>query len=397
MEVSIKCRNAESLEWHEKNIEIATAYSRFLKSQNLTSESSAILTCIWQQYEYSPLSFTGSIVSRLREVANEMRPAGLQIQALSIYKHASSYFKNICQKSSQSREVNQQLFETSTELVQQSLNASSSGTEITISESVFQDILFSIFHSSKSVDSDTITLAKKLTAQYMEKTDYTAAINAITAVTQQTWPSFLANSTHDVVMASTFPNESIELVERLAECYQQTRQIEKVEDTYIRLFHAVLVTDKIDKPTFEKAKSLLIKFYDEHGYVDKAISIFQELLVSHRVKLGPSHQLTIQTLYTLAGRCQSHPRNHPYWIDYYLQIITSLNKDSDFCHPRAVDAMVVVTTTYFEDRRFAEALGIYYILWRTFVTKNKEHKVIGDAKSVQTLYEHFYLPRRNQG
>jgi tetratricopeptide (TPR) repeat protein len=394
MEVSSKCRNVQSVEWHEKNIEIATAYSRFLKSQNRSSESSAILTCVWQQYEHSQLSFAESIVSRLSSVAKEMRSVGMHTQALAVFKHASSYFKNVRQEdSSLSREINQQLSETSTELVQQSLKSSGSVTETTttISESVFQDVFYSIINSSKSVDASTIALAKKLTAQYMQKKDFTAAINVATATLQKTWASFVASSIHDVVMTSTFTQESIELVERLAECYLQTRQLEKAEDTYNRLFRAVLIADKIDKTTFEKSKSLLINFYDKRGYVDKAISIFQELLVTHRARLGPSHELTIQTLYNLAGRCQKHPRNHPYWIDYYLQIITSLNKDSDVCHPHALDAIIVVTTTYFEDRRFAEAVSIYRVLWKTFVTKTKEHKVFSDAKSVQILYEHFYI------
>jgi tetratricopeptide (TPR) repeat protein len=394
MEVSSKCRNVQSVEWHEKNIEIATAYSRFLKSQNRSSESSAILTCVWQQYEHSQLSFAESIVSRLSSVAKEMRSVGMHTQALAVFKHASSYFKNVRQEdSSLSREINQQLSETSTELVQQSLKSSGSVTETTttISESVFQDVFYSIINSSKSVDASTIALAKKLTAQYMQKKDFTAAINVATATLQKTWASFVASSIHDVVMTSTFTQESIELVERLAECYLQTRQLEKAEDTYNRLFRAVLIADKIDKTTFEKSKSLLINFYDKRGYVDKAISIFQELLVTYRARLGPSHELTIQTLYNLAGRCQKHPRNHPYWIDYYLQIITSLNKDSDVCHPHALDAIIVVTTTYFEDRRFAEAVSIYRVLWKTFVTKTKEHKVFSDAKSVQVLYEHFYI------
>jgi tetratricopeptide (TPR) repeat protein len=394
MEVSSKCRNVQSVEWHEKNIEIATAYSRFLKSQNRSSESSAILTCVWQQYEHSQLSFAESIVSRLSSVAKEMRSVGMHTQALAVFKHASSYFKNVRQEdSSLSREINQQLSETSTELVQQSLKSSGSVTETTttISESVFQDVFYSIINSSKSVDASTIALAKKLTAQYMQKKDFTAAINVATATLQKTWASFVASSIHDVVMTSTFTQESIELVERLAECYLQTRQLEKAEDTYNRLFRAVLIADKIDKTTFEKSKSLLINFYDKRGYVDKAISIFQELLVTYRARLGPSHELTIQTLYNLAGRCQKHPRNHPYWIDYYLQIITSLNKDSDVCHPHALDAIIVVTTTYFEDRRFAEAVSIYRVLWKTFVTKTKEHKVFSDAKSVQILYEHFYI------
>jgi tetratricopeptide (TPR) repeat protein len=393
MEVSSKCRSSQSVEWHEKNIEVATAYSQHLKSQKRTTESAAILTCIWQQYEHSQLSFAQSIVQRLATVAKEMRSVGMHTQALSIFKYASGYFKNVRQEdSSISREVNQQLSDTSTELVKQSLNSSGSVTETTttISESVFQDVFFSIIHSSKTVDSSTIALAKKLTNQYMAKRNYSAAINVITATLQRTWSSFLASSIHDVTMTSTFTQESIELVERLAECYLQTRQLEKVEDTYSRFFRAVLVADKVDNVIFERAKTHLITFYDKHGYSDKAISIFQEILVSYRARLGPSHDNTVKTLYTLANRCQKHPRNHPYWIDYYLQIITSLNKDSDVCHPAAFDAIVVVTTTYWEDRRYAEAVSIYRVLWKTFITKTKEHKIFTDVKFVQTLYERFY-------
>lgn len=393
MEVSSKSRSVQSIELHEKNIEIANAYSQFLKSQKRTSESSAILTCIWQQYEHNQLSYAESIVSRLTSVAKEMRSVGMHTQALSIFKYASSYFKNVRQEeSSISKEINQQLSETSAELVKQSLNSSSSVTETTttISESVFQDVFFSIIHSSKTIDSSTIALAKKLTVQYIAKRNYTAAINVITATLQRTWSSFLASSIHDVTMASSFTQESIELVERLAKCYQQTKQLEKVEDVYNRFFRAVLVANKVDQTTFNQAKTWLLNFYDKHGYSDKAISIYQELLVYYRTRVGPAHELTIQTLYTLANRCQKHPRNHPYWIDYYLQIITSLNKDSDVCHSAALDAIIVVTTTYWEDRRYAEAVSIYRVLWKTFVSKTKEHKIFSDVKFVQTLYERFY-------
>ncbi|OAK96279.1 hypothetical protein IQ06DRAFT_229985 [Phaeosphaeriaceae sp. SRC1lsM3a] len=393
MEVSSKSRSVQSLEWHEKNIEIATAYSQFLKTQKRSSESSAVLTSVWQQYEHSQLSYAQSIVSRLTSVAKEMRSVGMHTQALSIFKYASSYFKSVRQEeSSFSREINEQLSETSTELVKQSLNSSSSVTETTttVSESIFQDVFFSIIHSSKTVDSSTIALSKKLVSQYISKRNYTAAINVVTATLQRTWSSFLANSIHDVTMTSSFTAESIELVERLAECYLETRQLDKVEDTYNRLFRAVLVAEKVDQTTFAKAKTLLINFYDKHGYSDKAISIYQEMLVYYRARLGPAHEPTIQTLYTLARRCQKHPRNHPYWIDYYLQIITSLNKDSDVCHPIALDAIIVVTTTYWEDRRYAEAVSIYRVLWKTFTTKTKEHKIFSDVSFVQTLYERYY-------
>jgi hypothetical protein len=224
----------------------------------------------------------------------------------------------------------------------------------------------------------------------MEQRNWSAAINVIHTTLQRTWSSFMSSSIQDVTLTSTFTQESIELVERLAECYLRTKQLEKVEDTYKRFFQAVSVTQNVDKAVFEKAKTLLVTFYDKHGYADNAISVFQDLLVAYRTKLGPAHELTIQTLYTLATRCRQHPRNHPYWIEYYLQIITTLNKDSDVCHKDALDAIIVVTETYWQDRRYAEAVTVYRVLWNTFTRKTKEHKIFSETTFVQKLYEHYY-------
>ncbi|KAF2866793.1 hypothetical protein BDV95DRAFT_504119 [Massariosphaeria phaeospora] len=391
-EVSSRCRGSLSVEWHEKNIEIATAYSQFLKTQKRSSEASAILTCVWQQYEHHQLAYSENIVAHLTSIAKEMKSIGSYAQALSIFRHANSYYQNMHQEETNiSREVSKQVSETSTELVKQSLVSSSTTTETTtISESVYQDVFFSVIKSSKTVESSTIALAKKLTARYMEQRNWTAAINIIHTTLQRTWSSFFANSIQDVSFASIFTQESIELVERVAECYLHTKQLEKVEDTYKRFFRATSVTQNVDKTIFEKSRSLLITFYDKHGHADSAISVYQDILVAYRTSLGPAHELTIQTLYNLARRCQSHPRNHPYWIEYYLQVITTLNKDSDVCHKDALDAIIVVTETYWQDRRYAEAVVVYRVLWNTYTRNTKEHKVFSDAKFVQKLYEHYY-------
>jgi hypothetical protein len=391
-EVSSKTRSSHSIEWHEKNIEIATAYSRFLKTQKRTTEASAILTCLWQQYEHHQLSYSESVVARLTSVAQEMKSLGLYSQALTVFRHASSFYKSVRQEETHiSREVSKEVAETSAQLVKQSLSSSSTTTETTtVSETVYQDVFFSVIRSSKSLEASTVALAKKLVVRYMDQRNWSAAINVIHATLQRTWSSFLSGSIQDVILTSTFTQESIELVDRLAECYLQTKQLDKVEDTYKRFFQAVSVTQSVDKTTFERAKTLLISFYDKHGYADSAISVFQDILVAYRTKLGPAHESTIQTLYTLARRCQRHPRNHPYWIEYHLQIITILNKDSDVCHRDALDAIVTVTETYWQDRRYAEAVTIYSVLWNTFTRKTKEHKLFSDASFVRNLYEHYY-------
>ena len=392
-QISSKCRTTQSLEWHEKNIEVATTYSKFLKTQKRTTEATAVLSVVWEQYQHHQLSYSENVVSRLTNVAKEMKSMGSYTMALSIFKHASSFYKNVRQEeSSASREISNQVSETSTELVRQSLAASSSSTETTttVSESVYRDVFFSVIQSSKSIDSSTVALAKKLSAKHMEERNFTQAISVIQATLQRTWASFLSSSIHDVSLTSTFTQESIELVERLAECYLQLRQMERVEDTYSRFFRATLVTKDVDKAVFEKARTLLIGFYDKYGYQDNAISVYQDILVAYRTRFGPTHELTIQTLYTLAHRCRQHPRNHPYWIEYYLQIISSLNKDSEICHKDALDAIVVVTTTYWQDRRYAEAATIYRTLWTTFVRQTKQHKIFSEEKFIQTLYERYY-------
>ncbi|UPX15179.1 uncharacterized protein EKO05_0005636 [Ascochyta rabiei] len=391
-QVSSQCRTTQSIEWHEKNIEIATAYSQYLKTQKRTTEAAAVLTVVWEQYQHHQLSYAESIVGRLTTVAKELKTMGSHTMALSIFKHASSFYKNVRREdSSASREISNQVSETSAELVRQSLAASSSSSETTttVSESVYRDVFFSIIQSSKTIDSSTIALAKRLSAKYVEERNFSQAISVIQATLQRTWSSFLSCSIHDVTLTSTFTQDSIELVERLAECYLQLKQMERVEDTYSRFFRAALVTKEVDKTVFERSRTLLIGFYDKYGYQDNAISVFQDILVTYRTRFSPTHELTIQTLYILARRCQQYPRNHPYWIEYYLQIISSLNKDSEICHKDALDAIVVVTTTYWQDRRYAEAVTIYRTLWNTFIRQTKQHKIFSEEKFVQTLYERY--------
>ncbi|KAF2261879.1 hypothetical protein CC78DRAFT_469263 [Lojkania enalia] len=392
-EVSSKCRTMHSLEWHEHHIEIALAYSRFLQSQKRSGEASAVLICVWQQYEHHQLSFAESIVTRLTSVAKTLKSMGHYTVALSVFKFASSYYKNIRREESNfSAELLEEISSTSTELVKQSLTSTTTVTETTstISESIFQDVFQSVITSSKAVDMTTISLSKKLTAKYIEQKNWSAATTVIEATLQKTWKSFFSDSIHNVTLISTFLNESIELVERLAECYLEQKQLEKVEDVYVRLFRAVLASPKVDRLIFEKARNLLLGFYDKRGYTDNSISVYQEILVAYRNVYGPTHEYTIQTLYTLAARCQAHPRNHPYWIEYYLQIVTSLNKDSDICHKDALGAIIIVATTYWEDRRYAEAVIVFSVLWNTFVQKTKAYKQFTEATFVTNLYERYF-------
>ncbi|KAK7188148.1 nacht domain protein [Paraphaeosphaeria sporulosa] len=391
-QISHRCRTVQSVEWHEKHLDVTTAYSQFLISQKRTSESSSILITVWQQYETHQLAYSESIVTRLTIVAKTLKSQGHYTIALSIFKFASSYYKSVRkEESSHSTEISREISSTSTELIQQSLSSTTTITQTTgaVSDSVFQSIFQSLI-SSKTLDVSTITLAKKLTVQYVEQRNWSAAVTVVKTTLDRTWHSFFSGSVHEVTLTTTFLKESIELIETLAEVFRQQRRIDKVEDIYIRFFRAVLSSPTTEKSIFEKAKTLLVTFYDKRGYPDNAISVFQDVLVVYRNVFGVAHELTIQTLYILGSRCKAHPRNHPYWIDYYQQIVNSLNKDSQHCHHDAMDAIIIVATSYWEDRRYAEAVTVFGVLWKTFVLKTKEYKQFTESSFVQTLYERYF-------
>jgi tetratricopeptide (TPR) repeat protein len=392
-QLSKKCRTTRSIEWHETKIDTVYAYSKLLSIQKRDQEAAAILACLWQEYEHHELAFSEIIISRLTECAQMLKSGGHYAVALSIFKHASSYYKSV--KKEESRDflqIQKEIEVTSTEIVKHTVSSSSSTANLeSVSESMFEQIFKSIMtNKSKSVDAATIKLANRLTSQYMEQKKWSEAIAVIELTLQRTWPSFLSTYIHEVTLTSTFLQESIEQIECLAECFLQQRLPEKVEDIYLRLFRAILSSPQKDGTLLAKMKNLLVNFYDKHGYSDRAISVLQEVLVVYRKTYGQNHELTIQTLYTLATRCSSHPRSHPYWIEYYQQIVVTLNKDSDICHPKAMQAIINVANSYWEERRYAEAVTVYFVIWHTFLNKTKDYKEYNDAKFVEDTYERYF-------
>jgi tetratricopeptide (TPR) repeat protein len=390
-QLSEKCRTTRSVEWHERKIDTVHAYTELLVLQKRQTETSAILTCLWREYEHHELAFSEVIISRLVECGQVLKSVGHYSAALSIFKHASSYYKSVRKDESEEFvQIEEQIDATSTEIVK---HAMSSLTLTTAADSVstFQQIFRSIIlNKSKTVDAATMKLAKELTTQYMEQKKWSEAIVVIELTLQRTWSSFLSTFIHDVTLTANFLQESMEQVERLAECYMQQRLLEKVEDVYVRLFRAVLSSPQRDGTLLDKVKALLIHFYDKHGHSNRAISALQEVLVVYRRMHGPSHELTIQTLYTLAARCHVNARSHPYWVEYYQQIVAALNKDSNICHPRAMDAIVIVANSYWEERRYAEAVTVYVVIWHTFVSKTKEYKEFSSAEFVEDTYERYF-------
>ena len=93
--VSTICRSTTAVEWHERNIDIAMAYSKFLSSQKRSAEASAILSSISREYENHQVSLSEQIMSRLQQTALIMKEFGQYSAALSILKRTSEFYQSL--------------------------------------------------------------------------------------------------------------------------------------------------------------------------------------------------------------------------------------------------------------------------------------------------------------
>ncbi|CZT25011.1 related to NACHT domain protein [Ramularia collo-cygni] len=384
--LSERCRTTLNVEWHQQKIEVVQAYSKFLETQSRRTEATSVLVSIATEYRHHELAFAEGIVTRLADCARFLKSVGEYTAALAIFNHAASYYRNV--KSGDSKafsQIEEEMMVVSNQALTQN---SAKGTSTTATTETSHD-MFRMLVKSKTFEASTMTLAKQLVSQFMGQKQWSQAISIIEQTLSRSWSSFLSNTVNEVTLATEYQKESIELVEKLAQCYIQERQWIKAEDVYVRFFRAALSSPK-DQALLEKAKTLLIDFYTTRGHPHKIIAVNQELLAVYRRILGPNHETTIATLYDLASRCRTHARSHPYWIEYYQNILTVLNKDATTCHPRAFDAALIVAESYWEERRYSDAVGTYSILWQTFITKSKDFRVFSEEVFARKLYDRYF-------
>lgn len=108
--ISTACQTSHSVELHEKNIDVATAYSRFLVNQKRSEEASAVLSSLAREYERNSVSLSDRIVSRLSQTASFLQELGHMTEALSILRSTSQMYQSLQREEThQSREIQRQV------------------------------------------------------------------------------------------------------------------------------------------------------------------------------------------------------------------------------------------------------------------------------------------------
>lgn len=383
--LSALCRTTSRLDFHERNIDAALAYSKFLTSQKRSQDSLAVLSSVAREYKSNSMSFAETICQRLAQVGSYLAHIGEFTAALSVFKQTESVYKSIgMSESHHLLEIQQHITTVTTQLVE------------TSSPEAHGDILEELFRAAikneqKPVDSKIIAIGMKLVDQRMKSSRTSDGLEIIRLILHRTWPNFLSAPASEMEMPTTFPKENIDLVKRMADCHsRERRSFENIETTLSKLFHAILAPSSVDFALLNEVEALLIQEYDKNNRFEGSITVLQKSLPVRKKSLNPDHADTIRTLYDLGSRCRARARLFPFWIDYYQQIVTILNTDANVCHPKAMEAAVIVANSYWEDGRYSDAEPVFSILWRTFIQKPKDYPQYSKTEFVEQLYSRYY-------
>ncbi|KAF2722764.1 hypothetical protein K431DRAFT_221415 [Polychaeton citri CBS 116435] len=386
--VALTCRSSNSLEWHERNIQVAQAYASHLSSHKRSTEASAVLASTAREYSSSQMMRSESIVNRLTEVAASLKTMKAYSAALSIFKRTAEYYSSHHKhESSQMIQIQREISAVSSEVIQ------SGSTQVSLEE-VYRSL---VTNETKTIDNKVMQLAHTIVTAYMEHSRLADATEMVLLALHRTWPSWLTIAPKDVVMPILFPNESIELVKLLAQCYIRMRHIETAEIVYSKLLHAVLSPKSPDFNLLKAIQQLLVDHYDRYNHSEKSITTLQKVLTVYKIHIAPDNDAVINILYDLGARTRKWARTYPFWIEYYRQIVSTLNKDSDVVHPRAFEATLIVAISYWDDRRYTEAVSIYGIIWNTFIQKQKQITEFTREDFVTEIYERYIASLEQTG
>lgn len=377
---SREARTHYSSEWEERKFKSVLAYSTFLKTQKREFEASSLLNTTWQEYEQTNVANETSI-SYIAEIAKVMKTVGLTDVALSVFKRVAGYYESTSRTQTSSyKEVQQSIQSTSKEVLQVSTSSSSS-----TSESVLEEIVYEASSSIATVDKTSITAASTLFERYTAQHRWQDATRLIKRVLQGIWPTFFASSLQDVTLPTNHVDHCVELAERLSLCYHSRRRLGKEEDIRNRIYRAVRSGRPVGDKLLDRITTELLRLYERTSQTDKIITLRQELLSDYVTKYGLHNPIVITNLWALAEL--TRPRR--IFVDYYRQIVTAINKDSDVSLPDAFEPLVIVATELWTQGRYTEAVPYYKIIFNTFLKQPKVNAKFENQEFVKTFFTRY--------
>lgn len=369
--------------WAERNLNALLTYSQFLQTQKRTSEASALLVSVWEEYSHqsSTLLAQGS-VSLLKQVAESVKSMGLTSVSLSISKFCMQYYKSTNRtNTSMYREVKEEVQRTTKEV----LKRTSSTTEMNTSEKSLEETIYEYAGSMTTMRSDTFAMVNNLISTYMSQKRYQDATTFITRVLKGVWPSFFAAKVQNITLVSEYVDDCLGLATRLAECYSTRRRRNDEEDIRVRIYRALRSGREVDDKQRDNATQALLSFYGKTSQDDSGIAIRQEVLNDLIGRHGEHHATVLKVLWDLAEL--SRPR--PAFVGYYQKIIRVLNENGKTSKPEALKPVIIVATELWNRGAVSEALPYYKTLFSTFFQSPKSSPALRDSSLMRECFDRY--------
>jgi len=383
--ISMQRKTAQSLQVDVKRIKLAVTYANFLKSSKREAEATAILTGVWYEHRNSTMALSEEISSCLFEIGQTLKTLEATSVALEIFKHHSSVVKTHHKEESSSyKEVEEYVHTTQRELLKQV--SSSSGSASHVSRSEVTEIITSIKSTKSSqLDVTSVSAVKQVVTTYIAQKRFKESTTIIKQTLRVIWESLFSASIEDVGQPTANPDFAIELVDRLIVVYESRLRVVKAQDLRERLYRFVKSTREFDDAIVKHNLTELFRIFEKNNSHEKIIQLHRTLLEDYKKAYGPSHQETIKTLWKLAQLSSPDPIS----IDYYREIVEVLSKDSEVCHPDALEALSIISNHYWSERRYRDATWAYSLLFTTFIRKGNQLKHFQSTTLVSTIYTRY--------
>ena len=385
------------VEIHIRTIEVAIEYIRFLRRCNRQEEACNVLICLWN--EYSEHDFESeTIFLRLKTVGELLRAVSLLSVAVSVFKKCCTWFK-VRGRFEHFASCEVLITETVEEIKRECITTVSTSrktsTTVSVSSST-ETVIRETFESSlsqKEVTTETISVCKSLIACYMESEQWSEAVEITRRSLAHCW-KFIISGAGTCALPQNHGGDVIDIALNLAICYYQSHRFYEAEEIYVRVYRACWKSCHVEDARFVKCYETLAKFYEEHHQWHRMIQVYQELVVQYRKVLGPSHKLTIRTLYLLGSLCAEHGHGHSH--EYYEEIVTTLNHGLTVCHADALDAMFVLCRVHFEAGHWHQLQLVCKTLWATWRVQHDRQGTFS-AENVELLFLRYRCVLEREG
>jgi hypothetical protein len=379
-----ECRMHYSAEWEERKIKAVLTYTKFLKSQKREYEATSLLTTTWQEYEQQS-SFSESTISHLTEVAEVMKTVGLSAVAISVFKRCAQYYESTSRVHTSSYKSIQQNIQSTSKEVMKVVSSSSSSSSSFTSETVLEEMVYEASTSITTIDETSITTVSTLYNRYISQHRWQDATRLVKRVLHGIWGALFAPSLQDVTLPSKHVDHCIELAERLSQCYHSRRRLAKEEDILVRIYRAVRSDRKVGDKLLDRVTTALVRFFERTSQTEKVIHLRQEMLSDYIKHYGLHHEIVVQNLWVLAEL--TRPR--PIFVDYYRQIISAINKESDISKQEAIEPLIIVATELWSQGRYSDAVQYYKIIFNTFLQQPKVSVKFEQQEFVKTFFSRY--------